>query len=717
MHVFFLQHVINITFQGTMDEEEHTNIQYMKAGRKRSQSEGNAYGGDIKRDKLQENTCLTCGKSHEKMTVLNDSKVWNSILGAAKVRGCSSILNLEYEEKFPQNKMYNSECRKRFCHKKTLEKISNVPQTKMEVVQLDGNSERKQALRQAASQRDKDICIFCNKENRYILGGYQKDKLTKAQDLRADTTLRKIATSKCDTNILRITSTDIVAQGAHYHRLCYRDYVRGSSINASKKCDNTSQDEYESISTQAHAEVFDYVQQMIFSQDNVTILALSDATQRLSSKMKEFGADCMHESTRVNFRRKLENKFGDSISFLKTDTGKVYIMDKNIQASKLALELLKCQSDHIRNTALHLRNEIQGIDVDKPWPPLPEELDENYIQIPPDLLYFLHVLLGGNNEDHITSERRELFSLSLAQDMIFTVTNGKTLPAKHILLAWAVKALTGNVELVKTLNRLGSCVSLSKLEEIITALVINKCGGEENENAVPLPQFAVPHVTTCLGFDNIDRNEETLDGGRTSHRVNGIIVQPSVPHVGPKKQRIEVPKNKRRSVPIMKNDLPQYVSPGRMSPPAISAIQPEGAQSAAHIAQQKDVIWTLVRQLDSQQQAVSSWTGFNIKIRDNVDIRKDNIGYLPTINAPATKLSTVQEILQHCHNIKDQLQLDSIVCVTDQAIYAKLVEIVSSNPTIYEPIVLRMGGFHTCNVLINIIGMLIFFSQLLFKTI
>uniref|UniRef100_A0A0E9RSF2 Uncharacterized protein n=1 Tax=Anguilla anguilla TaxID=7936 RepID=A0A0E9RSF2_ANGAN len=39
---------------------------------------------------------------------------------------------------------------------------------------------------------------------------------------------------------------------------------------------------------------------------------------------------------------------------------------------------------------------------------------------------------------------------------------------------------------------------------------------------------------------------------------------------------------------------------------------------------------------------VCSWTGFNILTHSDTSVQEDNIGYLPTINAPATQLSTVK---------------------------------------------------------------------------
>lgn len=128
----------------------------------------------------------------------------------------------------------------------------------------------------------------------------------------------------------------------------------------------------------------------------------------------------------------------------------MYIIDKSVHADRLALDLLKCLGalnshikacqvkDWTRSTAHHLHNRIQSIKVDRPWPLFSEELDENYIPIPLELLQFLHTLVGGVIGQEVTIHRCELVSLSLAQDIIFTATNGETKPAKQILIALVV---------------------------------------------------------------------------------------------------------------------------------------------------------------------------------------------------------------------------------------------------------------------------------------
>lgn len=49
---------------------------------------------------------------------------------------------------------------------------------------------------------------------------------------------------------------------------------------------------------------------------------------------------------------------------------------------------------------------------------------------------------------------------------------------------------------------------------------------------------------------------------------------------------------------------------------------------------------------------------------------KTYVGYLDSINVPATDISTINGVLLPCLEIKDLLHVESIVCVFDEAIYA-----------------------------------------------
>ena len=188
---------------------------------------------------------------------------------------------------------------------------------------------------------------------------------------------------------------------------------------------------------------------------------------------------------------------------------------------------------------------------------------------------------------------------SIDQDCIHAITSGRQKPAKHILLQWAVKTLTGNVELIKILNRLGHGISYSQLEEMDTSFCLQKLEASDKDD-IPLPDSILPCIPTTLAFDNIDRLEETLTGAGTSHRVNGIIVQPDAPTVlQPRKPRF-TEKISSRSITQSTALLPQYVGGRKGRPPTAKGSVDLDSTEEVDMVRRKNQVWSLLRQADAE---------------------------------------------------------------------------------------------------------------------
>ena len=66
-------------------------------------------------------------------------------------------------------------------------------------------------------------------------------------------------------------------------------------------------------------------------------------------------------------------------------------------------------------------------------------------------------------------------------------------------------------------------------------------------------------------------------------------------------------------------------------------------------------------------------------------------------------MSTVNEVLNQSLHIMESLRLSKIVCVFDQALYAKAIEKTWKHSDKFKNVILRMGVFHTiCNLLSTI---------------
>jgi len=223
---------------------------------------------------------------------------------------------------------------------------------------------------------------------------------------------------------------------------------------------------------------------------------------------------------------------------------------------------------------------------------------------------------------------------------------------------------------------------------------------------MPLPSSIHPNIPTVVAFDNIDRNEETSTGAGRSHRVNGIIIQPTSATCLP--PRLGINEKKKRSIEISDLSLPEYISGNKKNPPPTQTQElPSVCVTKFSEAKRYNLFWMVSRLSDPIIQKVSAWTGFNITVKNDIDVQADTIAYLPSINNPATQRSTVYEILNRCTYIQLHLNLPGIVVlVLDQAIFCKAVEIIWAQADRFQNVFPMMGNFHTVCNLLSIIGKL-----------
>ena len=113
-----------------------------------------------------------------------------------------------------------------------------------------------------------------------------REKLVKAAQIRVDETQRNIATEKCDHKIMALTSREIVAAEAHYHRSCYRGYTRlkqqGLQCDIS---DDTQDEEFDAFS-----DLFEHIRAEVEKQRVIPMTEVEElkrCERRRKSTLKE----------------------------------------------------------------------------------------------------------------------------------------------------------------------------------------------------------------------------------------------------------------------------------------------------------------------------------------------------------------------------------------------------------------------------------------------
>jgi len=384
--------------------------------------------------------------------------------------------------------------------------------------------------------------------------------------------------------------------------------------------------------------------------------------------------------------------YGDTLSM-----DEVIVENFTLKQRLKTFESGDTDADTLR-TACKVRADIKNMNTPYQFPYLNDF--EHSTTLPASLhLLLCNIILSAVDINTTSSPRTQRIN-SIAADIIYAATAGRIKFPKHILLPYGIKSLTGNVEVIHMLNRLGHGISYGQLIEIQTAIAMQrKASGDI------LPNCIVSDVFATLAWDNIDKCEETLSGDGTTHRVNGIVIQRFVDTPQPRTvvqpvQRTRVRSFQSTEMPLANYTVVQRVGPGNCAVSDCSFDAVKATSSA------NNLVWIVTRYQASQSnvQVVPSWTGFNIRVRSDHVVIADNVAYLPPIDSPATSLATVFELLQRSVKIQKQLNLPAILCVFDQALYAKAAEIVWSHPSEYRNVILSLGVFHTICTLLRIIG-------------
>jgi len=165
---------------------------------------------------------------------------------------------------------YHRKCRADFTHIKALRKL----QSEGSSSSVNSHSEtpcsskppEKRLKRLATDLRQTTYtqqCIFCDKTGKYKKGSRSRETLVQVLDLETDKKLRQTAIQKGDKKIIAVTSRDIVAAKAYYHRSCYLTYtrVRPEVIK--------NVDEYAKAEKKAYDKLFTFIREDAFLNPRV----------------------------------------------------------------------------------------------------------------------------------------------------------------------------------------------------------------------------------------------------------------------------------------------------------------------------------------------------------------------------------------------------------------------------------------------------------------
>ena len=343
-----------------------------------------------------------------------------------------------------------------------------------------------------------------------------------------------------------------------------------------------------------------------------------------------------------------------------------------------------------------------------PWLPTSENLNVTEAQtvVPLALYNLVRWIIGASEEPTLDNfvniaDDLHLKVLSVCQDIVYLASKGRKQTPKSLTLGLTVRHLTGSSRLVSLLNKLGHCASWDTVLSLDTSLaqltVVE--GGDK------IPKGFSKRAPTTLVWDNIDFGEETLSGRGTTHHTNGIMLQSFA--IEPMSTATRQPL--RKGVSSFKAPPKMPIAPYHQSKrhgPENLRHQQSTALCRMHTdhVSKAELAYVFVKATYTDSCAIPSWTGFHTLLQGENTLQKSALYYLPVIEASPTEMSTVNSILKRSVQIADQLELDHIVLVFDQAIYAKAQQIRWKNDDFTKRLEVRLGEFHTCMSYLSILG-------------
>lgn len=359
----------------------------------------------------------------------------------------------------------------------------------------------------------------------------------------------------------------------------------------------------------------------------------------------------------------------------------------------VAIALRTCMSE-IRETKL-------------PWPPTSVDFTDEmaFKMIPVKLFNFVSWILGFSDAPEMQTYIRLKDSqmkkvLSLCQDMLFIYSNGRIQTPKSLALGMTVRQLTRSSQLTDVLNGFGHCASRYAVLTHETDLARLSMTTESN-----IPKDIEKNKFTCLVFDNDDFSE---DSRNQTHVLGGIAIQRESEVLESVVQPPKKKKGRRSLQPPPTVILPYHL--GKKKTPSFS-IEDERLDEDYYLDEQTyarvlDFAYVLMRVYQSQVDVLPGWTGFNMLAQGLEIPPVSKIRYLPIVDGSPSEYSTLYTALQQSMKIADELSLEKVVLVFDEAIYAKIQQIRWKYERFISRFIVRLGDFHATMSFLSAIGKL-----------
>ena len=360
-----------------------------------------------------------------------------------------------------------------------------------------------------------------------------------------------------------------------------------------------------------------------------------------------------------------------SEEFSSDESQQVYLSDTNIMQEML-------------HVALRLRGDLHALPGHEfSW----QNIDQSHVEkvIPDSLYLFLTLLFGGttvlesDDEEAVMDTDIKQKVCSIAQDIVFGMSNGKKLTPKHIGLALTLHQATRSESLVNVFHAANHCIPIWTVRAFDNAMANTLLAKYKQDGYVYIPESIRPGTFVHCSFDNIDLLEATIDGKNTFHSTQLTTWQrkfgiaDSLPSLHFDVQTKSLDKEAMET--FHKLDKAKLQSSHRQPssyPEGFSLNMASWLSESSQIKASsiQNLSWILARNHshEEQGQSVPLWGAFN-ESSSLVHHPITNVGMLPILQAPADDYDTVTTVINKFQALTRSLGQAFTVITADQPLY------------------------------------------------
>lgn len=394
----------------------------------------------------------------------------------------------------------------------------------------------------------------------------------------------------------------------------------------------------------------------------------------------------------------LRKKTGDG-----TDTSESHeLMETYFEQA--VLEDLDCEIlSWLYRVAVKVKSDIQHTDI-KRFTGKISIADAETI-VPESLYILLKVLCTTEDEFEQdiseTNQKQHSSILSIAQDVVALASKRKIKTPKQIGLGMTVHQATRSKELVRLLHAAGHSISYEEVLRYDTSIAHAVLEEHLANSGVIIPSnFMKAKFCGYIRFanDNIDINEETLDGTGTFHASQTVAfrkkdladeMESSILSEHTRSRSLKVPEDFMELIPApIHNQKPAPIFAEEVLE---SFFLPHHRVSL--MAKQQDFAWFLTRAQDEESFNIPGWSGFNQQVT-MVNPPTTVVGNMPIIKKAAHDFDTIWTVMQNCQAVTKKLGQQYTVITFDEQLYCKAKMLQWQKPDECRKIVIMLGGFH-----------------------